>query len=268
MIILTVANQKGGVGKTTTVLNLAAALAVEGLRVLLVDLDFQANATAALLGPGVRPEPNMAHVLVGASTLADILQPTQRKGVTLAPATNALSQADLQLVGMIGRERRLAKALEPHHADFDIAIVDTSPYLGLLTVNGLAAATHVLVPVSPEFFSMLGLQLLGETINELRTQMRAPLEVTGYLLTQYDARFALAKEVIAQLDSRFGRTLLKTRIRTNTNLKAAPANRMDILEYERSTPRPRRGTEDHHQLAKELMKRLALKAPRRSSAAA
>lgn len=266
MITLTVANQKGGVGKTTTVINLAAAMAADGLRVLVVDMDFQANTTTAMLAPA-HLERTIAHVLVDACPLADILRPSTSPGVVLAPAGPELVRADLTLASKLGRESRLANALKPHRDEFDVALVDTSPYLGLLTVNGLVAASHVLVPVSAEYFSMLGLKLLGETIEEVRSQMGTSLTVAGYLITEYDRRLAMTDEVVTQLSTRYGTALCRTRIRTNANLKAAPAHHQDILQYEASCPAPRKGLEDYTALSKELQKRLGLKARRRASAA-
>jgi chromosome partitioning protein len=263
MHILTIANQKGGVGKTTTVINLAAALAEQGRRVLVVDMDFQANASAALCT--TRPERNTAHVLVGAATLRDVIQPSTSPGVSIAPAGDELARADLTLASKIGREGALKRALETVASDFDVALVDTSPYLGLLTVNGLVAASHVLVPLSAEYFPMLGMQLLGETIEEIRTQMSTQLEVLGYLVTSYDKRLGLTAEVLAQLAERFGDKVLETKIRTNANLKTAPAHRKDILQYEAALSKPRKGADDYRALAREVTARLSL-SPNRAAA--
>jgi chromosome partitioning protein len=256
MDVIAVANQKGGVGKTTLVVNLAAALARKKKRVLVVDMDFQANATAALLPAGLEPAVNMAHVLVEKASLESILVESTTPGVTLAPAGEMLARADLSLATRIGREAALKRALEPVGARFDIALIDTSPYLGLLTVNGLVAARRVLVPLSAEFFPMLGLQLLNETISEIRQQMQTQLEVLGYVITSFDKRLGLTNEVLALLDQRFGGQVLTSRVRVNSNLKSAPAHRRDIFQFEAGTKKPWKGTEDFSRLADEVLERL------------
>lgn len=259
MDVIAVANQKGGVGKTTLVVNLASALALAGKRVLVVDMDFQANATVALLGQSpTEGEVTMAHVLVAGEQvrLEDAIRETASPGVWVAAASDDLARADLSLATKMGRESVLRRALRPLEGKYDIVLVDTSPYLGLLTVNALVASRHVLVPVSAEFFPMLGLKLLGETIEEVRRQMDSPLDVLGYCITLYDRRLGLTNEVIDILTKRFGELVMDSKVRVNSNLKAAPAHRKDIFQFEAGTKKPWKGVEDFTALAQETLSRL------------
>jgi chromosome partitioning protein len=266
MEAVAVTNQKGGVGKTTVVINLAAALAREGQRVLVVDMDFQANATAALTHRVEAASKSVAHVLVGAARMDEVLVETTTPGLTLAPATEDLARADLTLSSRIGRETALRRALVPVVDRFDVALIDTSPYLGLLTVNALVAARHVLVPVSAEYFPMLGLQLLNDTIADVRSQMESPLDVLGYLVTMYDRRLGVTAEVLELIEQRFGALVLENKVRVNANLKAAPAHRKDIFQFEAETKKPWKGTEDFTGLAREVLTRLKKSASQEAAA--
>lgn len=254
MRVLAVANQKGGVGKTTTVVNLAAGLARRGQRVLVVDMDAQANATIAMLGG--RAEEHMGHVLVGATPLRTIVRSTTTPGVWIAPAGTELAQAELTLATKLGRETKLRNALEGLDSDFDFVLIDTSPLLGLMNVNALVAADHILVPTSPEFFSLVGLDLLSSTIRELHESKLGTAEVLGYVITSYDRRLAISSEVEAQLEKQFGKAMFKTRIRINAALKAAPAHQQDVFQHEAKLPKPRKGTEDFTALTTEFLARV------------
>lgn len=258
MKIIAIANQKGGVGKTTVVVNLAASLAAKGFRVAVLDMDSQANATTAL-GVNV-PEgtPGLAHVLVGAAKLGEIILPSQTEGVVVAPATEDLAKADMKLVSMIGRENILRRAMKEIDGRFDFVLIDTSPYLGLLTVNALLAAEHVLVPVSAEFLPMVGLRALNETIDELRRNTDAPLDVLGYLVTMFDKRLGIAGDAVEMLSQRFGERVLKSKIRVNVNLKAAPSHGRDILQLEKRMKKPWKGIEDFEALTDEVLALLKL----------
>jgi chromosome partitioning protein len=212
MSILCVANQKGGVGKTTTAVNLAAGLARRGSRVLLVDLDLQGSATATLAGQLDADTPSLASCLVGGRPVADVVRPTGVPGLDLAPAGEALATVDLHLATALAREHVLSRLLAPVAAAYDHLVVDTAPYLGLLTLNALVAAEHILVPVSCEYLPILGLRLFGETLARIRASLGVPCHVLGYLLTLYDRRVerssgrgradyeALVDEVLARLE--------------------------------------------------------------------
>jgi chromosome partitioning protein len=262
MQVIAVANQKGGVGKTTLVVNLAAALARRNRRVLVIDMDSQANATAALLGKLATAAHSIAHVLVGAQRLEDTFVETTSPTVMLAPANDDLARADLTLASRIGREGVLKRALTGMAERFDFVLIDTSPYLGLLTVNALVAAKHVLIPVSAEYFPMLGLQLLGQTIEDIQQQMEAEVTILGYVVTMVDRRLALTEEVVGLLEQRFGSQLLNAKIRVNANLKSAPAHRQDIFRFEESHKRiGSKGIADFDALTDEILERLALRVP-------
>src|SRR5262245_49402675 len=196
MATVCIANQKGGVGKTTTAVNLSAGLARRGKRVLLVDLDIQGNATATLHRPLREGERSLADVLVTERALDDVVVPTKTNGLLLAPAGEGLAAVDLHLAQVLGREHVLARVLDAQVVrEVDHVIIDTAPYLGLLTMNALVAADHLLVPVSCEYLPILGLKLFGDALGRLRTRIGAPCRVLGYLLTMYDRREKITSEV-------------------------------------------------------------------------
>jgi chromosome partitioning protein len=255
-VIIAVANQKGGVGKTTTAVNLAAALAARGVRTLLVDLDIQGSASAFLgMTPG-EDEFDVARALLEEKPLDGAIRTTRIENLSIAPAGERMSLVDLHLASVYGRERVVERALQgPALSNFDVVIVDTAPYLGLLTVNALVAADKLLVPVSCEYLPMLGLKLLGETIDRLRERAGAKAEVLGYVLTMYDRRERITVEVDELLRERFGSRVMDTVVRVNTNHKSAPSHRRTIFEYE---PEGGRGREDYEALAVEVAKRAGL----------
>ena len=179
--------------------------------------------------------------------------------MVLAPATVDLAKAEVELASKMGREMALRRALEPVQESFDVVLIDTSPNLGILTANSLVAARYVLVPVSAEFLPMLGLQLLAETVEEVRTNLQQPLEVLGYLITMYDRRLSITEEVLKQLEKQYGAGILKSRVRVNANLKASPAHRKDIFQFEADTKKPWKGVEDFEALTNEFQARLRKK---------
>jgi chromosome partitioning protein len=257
MAIVCIANQKGGVGKTTTAVNLAAGLARRGRRTLLVDLDIQGSATASL---GVTPphgELSVAECLTTERPLADVIRETATENLSVAPAGERLATVDIHLASAMAREHVLKRCLAPSLPRFDHVVIDTAPYLGLLTMNALVAAEQVLVPVSCEYLPILGLKLFNETLARIRASLGAPCEVLGYLLTMYDRRERITTEVEKLLRKNFGAQVLQHPIRVDTKHKAAPSHRQTIFDYERPTGR---GRIDYERLVGEVEARLATRA--------
>ncbi|WP_425553851.1 ParA family protein [Isoptericola hypogeus] len=250
--IVAMCNQKGGVGKTTTTINLGAALAEYGRRVLLVDFDPQG---AASVGVGVNPhdlELSVYNLLMERDvTFTDVLQPTAIDGLDVLPANIDLSAAEVQLVGEVARESVLARALRPALDDYDVILVDCQPSLGLLTVNALTAAHGVLIPLECEFFALRGVALLVETIEKVRDRLNPALEVDGILPTMYDARTLHSREVVARVHEAFGDTLLHTIIGRTVKFPDASVAAEPITNYAPTHA----GAAAYRQLARELVAR-------------
>jgi chromosome partitioning protein len=221
--IIAVVNQKGGVGKTTTSVNLAAALARDGCRVLLVDLDPQGNAT---MGSGVDKRTvtrTVYHVLLGLGEVASIRIRAERGGYDLLPANRELAGAEIELVELENREGRLKSALGPIQGEYDFVLLDCPPSLSLLTLNGLVAAQSVLIPMQCEYYALEGLSDLVGTIKRVRTNLNPQLEIAGLLRTMFDARNTLAQQVSDQLESHFGDKVYRSIVPRNVRLAEAPS---------------------------------------------
>jgi chromosome partitioning protein len=251
-VVLAIANQKGGVGKTTTAISIGAVLADMGRRVLLVDIDPQANATS---GVGVRREDVVAStydVVVLGRPISEALLPTSVPGLDLIPSGIALAGSEIELVSMARRERRLAYALEAVDTSYDYILVDCPPSLGLLTVNGVVAAQSLLVPIQCEFFALEGLTLLMHTLTLLRRQLNPTLTIAGIVMTLFDSRVALARQVVDQVRLRFPEELLSPVIPRNIRLSEAPSHGMPITLYDPAC----RGAQAYRELTANLERRL------------
>lgn len=246
--VLAIANQKGGVGKTTTAVNLGAALAELGYRVLVIDLDPQGNATTGL---GINPrnlEASVYDVLMHDAPLEDCIEPTSLRNLFVVPATIDLAGAEIELVPAFSRELKLRKALDPAIGDFDFCLIDCPPSLGLITVNGLAAATEVVVPIQCEYYALEGLGQLLRNVNLVQGNLNPRLEVSAIILTMYDARTKLADQVAVEVRAHFGAKVCRNIVPRTVRLSEAPSFGQPIIVFDPSS----RGALAYRELAKEV----------------
>jgi len=246
--IMAIANQKGGVGKTTTAVNLGAALAELGYRVLVIDLDPQGNASTGL---GINPrqlELSIYDVLMRDAPLEDCIEPTSLRNLFVCPSTIDLAGAEIELVPAFSREQRLRKKLETVLEDFDFVLIDCPPSLGLLTVNGLTAATEVLVPIQCEYYALEGLGQLLRNVNLVQGALNPDLELGAIVLTMFDARTNLAEQVAAEVRNHFGPKVCRSVVPRTVRLSEAPSFGQPIIVFDPSS----RGAIAYRELAKEV----------------
>ena len=247
--ILAITNQKGGVGKTTTAINVAAALAANDLRVLVIDSDPQGNATTGMGAAKDPDRPSLYQVLLGGAEIADAVLHTGFEGLDLVPGDKNLVGANLELVDTPRREFRLHDKVNAARAQYDFILIDCPPALDLLTLNALIAADSVLVPIQCEFFALEGISELMDTIQRIRDSFEHPLEIEGILLTMFDDRTNLTRQVANDLRDFFGAKVFQTVIPRSIRLAEAPSHGQTILAYDVRS----RGAESYIRLAKEIL---------------
>ncbi|MCK7623386.1 AAA family ATPase [Streptomyces sp. RS10V-4] len=231
--VIVVANQKGGVGKTTTTVNIAASLALHGARVLVIDLDPQGNASTALGIDHHAEVPSIYDVLVESKPLSDVVQPVvEVEGLFCAPATIDLAGAEIELVSLVARESRLDRAIKAYEQPLDYILIDCPPSLGLLTVNALVAGAEVLIPIQCEYYALEGLGQLLRNVELVRGHLNPKLHVSTILLTMYDGRTRLASQVADEVRSHFGNEVLRTSIPRSVRISEAPSYGQTVLTYD------------------------------------
>lgn len=252
--IVSVANQKGGVAKTTTSVNLGAALALRGHRVLVVDLDPQANATTGLGIDRRTVERSTYDLLTAEASIADLERPTAIKNLTVIPASLDLAGAEIELAGAMAREKRLAEALAGARGRYEVVFLDCPPSLGLLTVNALAAAEDLIVPVQCEYYALEGLGQLVETADRVRRSLNPELRIAGFVLTMYDARTKLSSQVADEVRSHFGEMVYGSVIPRSVRLSEAPSYGEPVVTLDPSS----RGAVAYRKLAAEVEARYGM----------
>jgi chromosome partitioning protein len=247
--IIALVNQKGGVGKSTTAVNLGAALAVEGRRVLVVDCDPQGNTTTGFGIDKHGMQRDIYNVLMQEASIDDVAVRTEIDTLTLVPATINLAGAEIELVSMLSRETRLRQALQPVASRYDFVLIDCPPSLGLLTINALTAAEEAIIPVQAEYYALEGLSQLTAVVRRVREALNPSLHVSGVLVTMFDGRTRLAMEVLDELEKFFPQQMFKTQIPRNIRLSEAPSFGKPVILFDVKS----RGAQAYISLAKELL---------------
>ncbi len=262
--IIAVANQKGGVGKTTTAINLAASVASRGYRVLLLDFDPQGNASSGVGYPRDKVELSIYDALVGEVLLEDVIRPTEITTLFVAPATTDLVGAEIELISADRRERILADVIAPVAEQYDYIVIDCPPSLGLLTLNALVAADGVVVPMQAEYFALEGLSALTSTIDKIKAAYNPHLTIDGVVFTMFDTRLSVANQVRDEVQKFFGDKVFLETIPRNVRLSEAPSHGKPVLLYDMRCP----GTKSYLAMADEFLDRtLMVEAPKGHSAA-
>jgi chromosome partitioning protein len=251
--ILAFSNQKGGVGKTTSAVNVALSLAVSEIKTLLIDLDPQANATTGLSELVVEEKNNIYDAILGHKNVKNCITKTSFSHLDIITSTNDLVGAEIELVGVMAREYQLKKALKNIEKKYDIIIIDCPPSLGLLTINALTASSAIVIPIQCEYYALEGLGQLLNTVRLVQRHLNKKLEITGILMTMYDGRLNLSKQVVEEVNSFFKEKLFKTFIHRNVRLSEAPSFGKPALLYDANST----GAQNYMTLTEEILQRVS-----------